>query len=64
MSAKLPELPEIMDKANQALSYLASGQIPQSSKSYLALNEKKLEDNYKSVNYLFATIKIDNNKFK
>ena len=40
---RLPELPEIMDKANQALSYLASGQIPQSSKSYLALNEKKLE---------------------
>ena len=40
---KLPELPEIMDKANQALSYLASGQIPQSSKSYLALNEKKSE---------------------
>ena len=40
---KLPELPEIMNKANQALSYLASGQIPQSSKSYLALNEKKLE---------------------
>ncbi len=40
---KLPELPDIMNKANQALSYLASGQIPQSSKSYLALNEKKLE---------------------
>ena len=37
---RLPELPEIMDKANQALTYLASGQIPQSSKSYLALNEK------------------------
>jgi len=40
---KLPELPEIMDKANQALSYLASGQIPESSNSFLALNEKKLE---------------------
>jgi len=40
---KLPELPEIMDKANQALTYLASGKIPQSSKSYLALNEKKTE---------------------
>ncbi len=40
---RLPELPEIMDKANQALTYLASGQIPQSSKSYLALNEKKTE---------------------
>ena len=32
-----------MDKANQALTYLASGKIPQSSKSYLALNEKKTE---------------------
>ena len=40
---RLPELPEIMDKANQALTYLASGKIPQSSKSYLALNEKKTE---------------------
>ena len=40
---RLPELPEIMDKANQALTYLASGQIPQSSKSFLSLNEKKSE---------------------
>ena len=38
---RLPELPEIMDKANQALSYFASGQIPQNSNSYMALNEKK-----------------------
>ena len=40
---RLPEFPEIMDKANQALSFLASGQIPQNSNSYFALNEKKLE---------------------
>jgi len=40
---RLPEFPEIMDKANQALTFLASGQIPQSSSSYLALNEKKSE---------------------
>ena len=40
---RLPELPEIMDKANQALTYFASGQIPQNSNSYLSLNEKKLE---------------------
>jgi len=40
---KLPEFPEIMDKANQALTYLASGQIPQDSNSYTALNTKKLE---------------------
>jgi ubiquinone biosynthesis protein len=40
---RLPDFPEIMDKANQALSFLASGQIPQNSNSYTALNEKKLE---------------------
>ena len=40
---KLPELPKIMDKANQALSYFASGQIPQNSNSYSALKEKELE---------------------
>ena len=32
-----------MDKANQALSFLASGQIPQNSNSYTALNTKKME---------------------
>ena len=40
---RLPEFPEIMDKANQALTYLASGQIPQNSNSYTALNIKKSE---------------------
>ena len=38
---KLPEFPKVMDKANQALTYLASGQIPQSSNTYSSLNEKK-----------------------
>ena len=32
-----------MDKANQALTFLASGQIPQNSNSYIALNDKKSE---------------------
>ncbi len=40
---RLPEFPDIMDKANQALTYLASGQIPQHSNSYTALNTKKSE---------------------
>ena len=40
---RLPEFPEIMDKANQALTYLASGQIPQNSNSYTALSTKKAE---------------------
>ena len=32
-----------MDKANQALTFLASGQIPQNSNSYTALNTQKSE---------------------
>ncbi len=40
---KLPELPKVMDKANQALTFLASGKIPKESNSFSALNEKKLE---------------------
>ena len=40
---RLPEFPEIMDKANQALTYLANGQIPQNSNSFTALKNKKLE---------------------
>jgi len=40
---KLPEFPEVMDKANQALTFLASGQIPQNSNSYASLNDKKSE---------------------
>ncbi len=40
---RLPEFPQIMDKANQALTYLASGQIPQNSNSYTALNAQKSE---------------------
>ena len=40
---RLPELPEIMDKANQALTFMASGQIPQNSNSYSALKDKELE---------------------
>jgi len=40
---KLPELPKIMDKANQAITFLASGKIPQESNSFSSLNEKKVE---------------------
>ena len=38
---KLPDLPQVMDKANQALTFFASGQIPQNSNTYSSLNEKK-----------------------
>ena len=40
---RLPEFPEVMDKANQALTFLASGQIPQNAVSYRSLNDKKSE---------------------
>ena len=40
---KLPELPQMMEKANQALTYLASGQIPQNTNSYSAMKNKELE---------------------
>jgi ubiquinone biosynthesis protein len=40
---RLPDLPEMMDKANQALTFLASGQIPQNSNSFNELNLKKSE---------------------
>ena len=40
---KLPELPRVMDKANQALTFLASGQIPRNSNTFSSLNEKKME---------------------
>ena len=40
---RMPELPELMDKANQALTYLAGGQIPEKSNSYSAFKEKQLE---------------------
>ena len=40
---RLPNLPEVMDKANQSLTFLASGQIPQNSNSYNELNVKKSE---------------------
>ena len=40
---RLPEFPQMVDKANQALTFLASGQIPQNSNSFSALKEKKEE---------------------
>ena len=40
---KIPEFPKVMENANQALAFLASGQIPQNTNSYSSLNEKKNE---------------------
>ena len=33
-----------MDKANQALTFMASGKIPQNSNSFSLLNEKKIRN--------------------
>ena len=40
---KIPEFPKVMENANQALAFLASGQIPQNTDSYSSLTEKKNE---------------------
>ena len=40
---KIPEFPKVMENANQALAFLASGQIPQNTNSYSSLSEKKNE---------------------
>ena len=40
---RIPELPKIMDSANQALAFLASGQIPQDTNSFSSFNDKKNE---------------------
>ena len=34
---KLPDLPRMMDKANQALTFMASGKIPQESKFFFCI---------------------------
>ena len=49
---RLPEFPKMMDKANQALTYLASGKIPDNSNSYSALKEKELELNLSEIKAL------------
>ena len=40
---RLPELPEIMDKANQALTLIAQGKITPNSSSYYSLKEEELK---------------------
>ena len=40
---RIPELPKIMDNPNQALAFLASGQIPQNTNSFSSFNDKKNE---------------------
>ena len=57
---KLPELPQVMDKANQALTFFTSGQIPQNSNTFSSFNEKKMElksiKNQSIIGLLFVVI--------
>ena len=40
---RLPEFPEIMDKANQALSMLAEGKVSPNSNSFNSLKIKEMK---------------------
>jgi len=40
---KLPNLPDIMDKANEALTIIAQGKLTPNSNSYNALEEEKMK---------------------
>ncbi len=40
---RLPELPKIMDRANEALKIIAEGKISPNSTSYYSLNEEKMK---------------------
>ena len=51
---RLPELPQIMDKANEALSLLAEGKINQSSSSYHSLQKERLKIKSYKNNFIIA----------
>ena len=51
---KLPELPEIMDKANQALTLIAEGKINPNSSTYYSLKKEKLKIKSYRNNFIIA----------
>ena len=51
---KLPELPEIMDKANQALTLIAEGKITPNSSTYYSLKKEKLKIKSYRNNFIIA----------
>ena len=51
---KLPELPEIMDKANQALTSIAEGKITPNSSTYYSLKKEKLKIKSYRNNFIIA----------
>ena len=51
---RLPELPEIMDKANQALTLFAEGKITPNSSTYYSLKKEKLKIKSYRNNFIIA----------
>ena len=51
---RLPEFPEIMDKANQALTMIAEGKISPKSSSYYSLKEEEIKMQKFKNNFIFS----------
>ena len=51
---RLPELPEIMDKANQALTLISEGKITPNSSTYYSLKKEKLKIKSYRNNFIIA----------
>ena len=51
---RLPELPEIMDKANQVLTLIAEGKITPNSSTYYSLKKEKLKIKSYRNNFIIA----------
>ena len=55
---RLPELPEIMDKANQALTSIAEGKITPNSSTYYSLKKEKLKIKSYRNNFIIAFLTL------
>ena len=55
---RLPELPEIMDKANQALTLIAEGKITPNSSTYYSLKKEKLKIKSYRNNFIIAFLTL------
>ena len=55
---RLPEFPEIMDKANQALTMIAEGKISPKSSSYSSLKEAEAKMQKFKNNFIFSFLTL------
>ena len=55
---RLPEFPEIMDKANQALTMIAEGKISPKSSSYSSLKEEEAKMQKFKNNFIFSFLTL------